>query len=88
MDVIAAIHGRRSVRSYDRRPAPRDLIESVILDAAQTPPPFRGQVPRALCSDMRVFPSLVSLRSPGLRSQKEADRARDRQRHRGDDQPL
>jgi nitroreductase len=47
MDVIAAIHGRRSVRSYDRRPVPRDLIESVIWDAAQTPPPFRGQVPWA-----------------------------------------
>jgi nitroreductase len=47
MDVIAAIHGRRSVRSYDRRPVPRDLIECVIWDAAQTPPPFRGQMPWA-----------------------------------------
>ncbi len=47
MDVIAAIHGRRSVRSYDTRPVPRDLIESVIRDAAQSPPPFRGQVPWA-----------------------------------------
>ena len=47
MDVIAAIHGRRSVRSYDARPVPRDLIESLILDAAQAPPPFRGQVPWA-----------------------------------------
>jgi nitroreductase len=47
MDVIAAIHGRRSVRSYDPRPVPRDLIESVISDAAQAPPPFRGQVPWA-----------------------------------------
>jgi nitroreductase len=45
MDVIAAIHGRRSVRAYDPRPVPRDLIESVITDAAQAPPPFRGQVP-------------------------------------------
>jgi len=47
MDVIAAIHGRRSVRSYDSRPVPRDLIESVIVDAAQAPPAFRGQVPWA-----------------------------------------
>ena len=47
MDVIAAIHGRRSVRSYDPRPVPRELIENVILDAAQTPPPFRGQLPWA-----------------------------------------
>ncbi len=45
MDVIDAIHGRRSVRSYDPKPVPRDLIESVILDAAQAPPPFRGMVP-------------------------------------------
>jgi nitroreductase len=45
MDVIEAIHGRRSVRSYDRRLIERDLIESVILDAAQAPPPFRDQVP-------------------------------------------
>jgi len=45
MDIIAAMHGRRSVRSYDARPVPRDLIESVIVDAAQAPPPFRGQVP-------------------------------------------
>jgi nitroreductase len=45
MDVIAAMHGRRSVRSYDPRPVPRELIESVIVDAAQAPPPFRGQIP-------------------------------------------
>ena len=47
MDVIDAIHGRRSVRAYDPRPVPRDLIEAVIMDAAQAPPPFRGQVPWA-----------------------------------------
>jgi nitroreductase len=47
MDVIEAIHGRRSVRSYDPKPVGRDLIESVILDAAAAPPPFRGQNPWA-----------------------------------------
>ena len=47
MDVIAAIHGRRSIRSYDAKPVERDLIESVIEDAAQAPPPFRGMVPWA-----------------------------------------
>ena len=47
MDVIEAIHGRRSVRSYDLKPVSQDLIESLILDAAQAPPPFRGQVPWA-----------------------------------------
>jgi len=47
MDVIDAIHGRRSVRSYEPEPVPRELIESVILDAAQAPPPHRGMVPWA-----------------------------------------
>lgn len=47
MDVIAAIHGRRSVRSYLPKPVPRELIEAIISDAAQAPPPFRGMVPWA-----------------------------------------
>ena len=47
MDVIAAIHGRRSVRSYQPTPVPRELIETVISDAAQAPPAFRGMVPWA-----------------------------------------
>lgn len=32
MDVIEAIHGRRSVRSYEPKPVERDLIESLIVD--------------------------------------------------------
>ena len=45
MDVIDAIHTRRSIRSYSPHPVERDLIEEIIWDAAQTPPPFSGQVP-------------------------------------------
>jgi len=45
MDAIEAIHTRRSIRSYASRPVERHLIESVILDAAQAPPPLSGQVP-------------------------------------------
>jgi nitroreductase len=45
MDVLEAIHGRRSVRSYDSRPVEHDLIERVILDAAQAPPAVRGSNP-------------------------------------------
>jgi nitroreductase len=45
MDVIDAIHSRRSIRSYQSKSVDRDLIESVIWDAAQAPPPFSGQVP-------------------------------------------
>ena len=47
MDVISAIHGRRSVRSYRPTPVPRELIEAIISDAAQAPPPHRGMVPWA-----------------------------------------
>jgi nitroreductase len=45
VDVIEAIHGRRSVRAYLPRPVERELIEAVIWDAAQAPPPFSGESP-------------------------------------------
>ena len=45
MDVIDAIHNRRSIRSYQSRSVERDLIERVILDAARAPPPNLDQVP-------------------------------------------
>jgi nitroreductase len=45
MDVIEAIHTRRSIRSYSPRPVEHDLIEDIIWDAAQAPPPFSGQLP-------------------------------------------
>lgn len=45
MDVIDAIHTRRSIRSYLSRPVPPELIEEVIWDAGQAPPPFSGQMP-------------------------------------------
>ena len=37
MDTIEAIHTRRSIRSYDARAVPRELIEAIIHDAAQAP---------------------------------------------------
>ena len=43
MDVIEAIHTRRSIRSYLHQPVGRELIEQMIWDAAQAPPPFSGQ---------------------------------------------
>jgi len=45
MEVIEAIHSRRSVRAYTDRPVDRRLIEDLIWDAAQAPPPFGGEVP-------------------------------------------
>lgn len=47
MDAIEAIRTRRSIRAFRSEPVARALIESVILDAAQAPPPMRGQVPWA-----------------------------------------
>ena len=44
MDVIGAIHSRRSIRSYQSNPVACDPIERGIWDAAQAPPPFSGQV--------------------------------------------
>jgi nitroreductase len=45
MDVIDAIHTRRSVRSYSSRRVEHDIIKEIIWDAAQAPPPFSGQMP-------------------------------------------
>ncbi len=45
MDAIEAIRSRRSIRAYLDRPVARELIEAVIWDAAQAPPPFSGQIP-------------------------------------------
>jgi len=45
MEVIEAIHSRRSVRAYTAQPVDRDVIGELIWDAAQAPPPFAGQVP-------------------------------------------
>lgn len=45
MDVIQAIHGRRSIRSYAPKPVADEMIADIIRDAAQAPPPFSGLVP-------------------------------------------
>jgi nitroreductase len=45
MDVIEAIHTRRSIRSYLPQPVEPELIEQLIWDAAQAPSTFSGQVP-------------------------------------------
>lgn len=45
MDVIEAIHSRRAIRSFRASPVERGLIETIISDAAQAPPPTRDQVP-------------------------------------------
>jgi nitroreductase len=48
METIEAIHSRRSIRNYEPRNVPRELIELVLLDAAQAPtPPISGDLPFA-----------------------------------------
>jgi nitroreductase len=76
MDVLEAIHGRRSVRSYDPKPVERDLIESVILDAAQAPPPMRGQNPPTF----NVIQGVQRIAAYGARAMDHA-----RKHHRADE---
>src|SRR5450631_3143295 len=45
MHTIEAIHTRRSIRAYTAQTVDHDLIETLIWDAAQAPPPFSGQIP-------------------------------------------
>jgi nitroreductase len=45
MDVIEAIHSRRSIRAYTNQPVDRGLISDLIGDAAQAPPPVAGLAP-------------------------------------------
>ncbi len=45
VDVIEAIHTRRSVRQFLPRPVERALLRQIVLDAAQAPPPTSTQVP-------------------------------------------
>lgn len=46
MDVITAIHARRSIRDYEARNVERNLIEDILWDAAQAPtPPVSGDAP-------------------------------------------
>jgi nitroreductase len=46
MDVIEAIHGRRSIRSFEPRAPDRETLEALIWDAAQAPPPAIRAVKR------------------------------------------
>ncbi len=39
MEVIEAIHSRRTVRDFEPRPLDRALLEDLVWDAAQAPPP-------------------------------------------------
>lgn len=69
MDVIEAIHGRRSIRAYQTRLVDRALIEDVIWAAAQAPtPPVSGDQPWAFC----VIEGVDVLASYGVRAKEYA----------------
>ena len=46
MDLVEAIHGRRSIRAYEAREPDHSLIDAMIWDAAQAPPPAIGAAQR------------------------------------------
>jgi len=49
MNVIEAIHGRRSIRTYRDEPVERSLIEELVWAAVQAPtPPASGDMPWAV----------------------------------------
>ena len=49
MDVVTAIHTRRSIRKYRADPVPVEIIEEVIWAAVQAPlPPVSGDAPWAI----------------------------------------
>ena len=37
MDVSQAIQTRRSIRKYQQKPVPREVIEEIVADAAYAP---------------------------------------------------
>ena len=70
MDVIEAIHSRRAIRSFHSRPVERRLVEEIIWDAAQAPPPFSGQVPWVF----NVLEGVESIAGYGQRAKAHAAR--------------
>lgn len=69
MDVIEAIHGRRSIRAYRTTPIERLLLEEVVWAAAQAPtPPASGDNPWAFC----VIEGVDRLASYGARAKQYA----------------
>ena len=69
MDVIEAIHGRRSIRAYRPSPIERALLEDVLWAAAQAPtPPVSGETPWAFC----VIEGVDRIASYGARAKQYA----------------
>ncbi|WP_143684433.1 nitroreductase family protein [Variovorax sp. KK3] len=69
MDALEAIHGRRSIRAYQKAPLSRALIEELLWAAVQAPtPPVSGTVPWKLC----MLEGAERLAAYGLRAKEYA----------------
>jgi nitroreductase len=69
MDVIEAIHGRRSIRAYRPQVPERALVEELIWAAVQAPtPPASGDAPWAVC----VVEGVARLAGYGARAKQYA----------------
>ena len=70
MDVIEAIHGRRTIRAYRLDAVDRHLLEQVLWAAVQAPtPPVSGQSPWTIC----VIEGAERLATYGARAKKYAN---------------
>ena len=69
MNVIEAIHGRRSIRAYRSDPVERAVLEDIVWAAAQAPtPPGSGDMPWTFC----IFEGIDRIDDYGVRAKKYA----------------
>jgi nitroreductase len=69
LNVIEAIHGRRSIRAYRADAVERSVLEDIVWAAAQAPtPPVSGDKPWAFC----VFEGIDRLDDYGVRAKRYA----------------
>jgi nitroreductase len=69
LNVIEAIHGRRSIRAYRPDPVQRPVLEDIVWAAAQAPtPPLSGDTPWAFC----VFEGAARIDDYGMRAKRYA----------------
>jgi nitroreductase len=79
VDTIEAMHGRRSIRAYESRQIPRQLLDDLLWAAVQAPiPPASGNEPWAIV----IVQGRERLEEYGARAKQYAFE------HRPDDRPL
>ncbi|MGE5485661.1 MAG: DUF6092 family protein [Ignavibacteriales bacterium] len=66
MDAMEAIRGRRSVRRFDARPVPRDLVEEIVRAGTWAPSGGNTQPVRYVVVDDRETIAKMRVVSPGM----------------------